>query len=102
MAKARSQFICQNCGALSQRWLGKCEACNGWNCIVEEQVGSGIGAQAARGARKLKTQSLVMLAAAAPQEAAERARQQQKCCEVEGDLQPTVEAHQKRSGLTKA
>jgi DNA repair protein RadA/Sms len=52
MAKVRSNFVCQNCGALSQRWLGKCEACNGWNCIVEEQVGSGIGAQAARGARK--------------------------------------------------
>ena len=43
MAKVRSNFVCQNCGALSQRWLGKCEACNGWNCIVEEQVGSGIG-----------------------------------------------------------
>ena len=52
MAKVRSNFVCQNCGAISQRWLGKCEACNGWNCIVEEQGGSGIGAQAARGARK--------------------------------------------------
>ena len=52
MAKARSSFICQNCGAVSQRWLGKCEACGDWNSIVEEVAGSGIGAQAARGARK--------------------------------------------------
>ena len=52
MAKTRSTFICQNCGAVSQRWLGKCEACGDWNSIVEESTGSGIGAQAARGARK--------------------------------------------------
>jgi DNA repair protein RadA/Sms len=52
MAKARSSFICQNCGAVSQRWQGKCEACGEWNSILEENAGSGIGAQAARGARK--------------------------------------------------
>ena len=52
MAKLRSNFVCQNCGAISQKWQGKCEACEGWNCIVEEQIGSGIGAKAAMGARK--------------------------------------------------
>ena len=52
MAKARSNFICQNCGAVSQRWQGKCESCGDWNSIIEEVAGSGIGAQAARGARK--------------------------------------------------
>ena len=52
MAKVRSNYVCQNCGAVSQKWQGKCEACDGWNCVVEEQVGSGIGAQAARGAKK--------------------------------------------------
>ncbi|RFB80695.1 DNA repair protein RadA [Methylovirgula sp. 4M-Z18] len=52
MAKLRSTFICQNCGAVSQRWQGKCEACGEWNSIVEESLSSGIGAQAARGAGK--------------------------------------------------
>lgn len=51
MAK-KSSFICQNCGALSQRWQGKCEACGEWNSIVEEGAASGIGAQAARLAPK--------------------------------------------------
>ncbi|MES2905671.1 MAG: ATPase domain-containing protein, partial [Pseudomonadota bacterium] len=44
MAKSRSQFICQACGAVSSKWSGKCEACHAWNTIVEEVTGSGIAA----------------------------------------------------------
>jgi len=34
---ARTQnFVCQNCGAASARWAGKCEACGEWNTLVEE------------------------------------------------------------------
>jgi DNA repair protein RadA/Sms len=37
MAKAaKSQFVCQNCGAVSARWAGKCVACGEWNTITEE------------------------------------------------------------------
>jgi DNA repair protein RadA/Sms len=36
MAKRQSAFICQSCGAVYNRWKGKCEACGGWNTIVEE------------------------------------------------------------------
>ena len=36
MAKARSNFVCQNCGAVTLRWQGKCESCGEWNSIVEE------------------------------------------------------------------
>jgi DNA repair protein RadA/Sms len=36
MPKARSNFVCQNCGAVSPRWQGKCESCGEWNSIVEE------------------------------------------------------------------
>ena len=36
MAKARSNFVCQNCGAVTPRWVGKCESCGEWNSIVEE------------------------------------------------------------------
>jgi DNA repair protein RadA/Sms len=35
MAK-HPNFICQSCGAVYNRWRGKCEACGGWNTIVEE------------------------------------------------------------------
>jgi len=52
LAKARSNFICQSCGAISPRWQGKCEACGEWNSFVEEAPTSGIGAAAARGAKK--------------------------------------------------
>ena len=37
MAKQRHpSFACQECGAVYNRWKGKCEACGGWNTIVEE------------------------------------------------------------------
>ncbi len=37
MAKQRHpSFTCQECGAVYNRWKGKCEACGGWNTIVEE------------------------------------------------------------------
>ncbi len=48
MAKAaKSNFVCQNCGSVSNRWAGKCASCGEWNTIVEEAVdapppGSGI------------------------------------------------------------
>ena len=35
MAKARSEFVCQNCGAKYMRWQGQCRECGEWNCIVE-------------------------------------------------------------------
>ncbi|WP_426313759.1 DNA repair protein RadA [Methylobacterium fujisawaense] len=36
MAKIHQTFVCQSCGAVYNRWRGRCEACNGWNTIVEE------------------------------------------------------------------
>ncbi len=41
MATSKSNYICQECGAVSAKWAGKCEACNAWNSIVEEIVESG-------------------------------------------------------------
>ncbi|MFD0938869.1 DNA repair protein RadA, partial [Methylobacterium trifolii] len=45
MAKIHQTFVCQSCGAVYNRWRGRCEACNGWNTIVEETPG-GSGPQA--------------------------------------------------------
>lgn len=36
MAKPRTIYTCQNCGAQSPKWLGKCLDCNAWNTYVEE------------------------------------------------------------------
>ncbi len=33
---AKSQFVCQACGAVSARWAGKCASCGEWNSIIEE------------------------------------------------------------------
>lgn len=40
MAKVKSSFFCQNCGAQSPKWIGKCPSCNEWNTYVEEIVGA--------------------------------------------------------------
>jgi DNA repair protein RadA/Sms len=52
MAQPHASFVCQNCGAVSQRWQGRCDACGGWNTIAEESASSGIGARATQRARK--------------------------------------------------
>ncbi len=36
MAKAQKTFVCQNCGSVTSKWGGKCEACGEWNTIAEE------------------------------------------------------------------
>jgi len=49
MARVRSSYVCQNCGAITQRWQGKCESCGEWNTIIEEAAALGVGAAARRG-----------------------------------------------------
>lgn len=38
---ARTLHVCQNCGALSARWQGRCDDCGEWNTLTEE--GAGVG-----------------------------------------------------------
>ena len=38
MAKTKTSFFCQNCGAQYAKWLGQCKSCNEWNTIVEEII----------------------------------------------------------------
>lgn len=35
MAKDKTLFTCNACGATSPRWLGKCPGCGAWNSLVE-------------------------------------------------------------------
>ncbi|MCA9393202.1 MAG: DNA repair protein RadA [Candidatus Omnitrophica bacterium] len=36
--KTKTVYICQECGAQSARWQGKCPSCNAWNSYVEETL----------------------------------------------------------------
>ncbi|MCF6349823.1 MAG: DNA repair protein RadA [Flavobacteriaceae bacterium] len=38
MAKQKSKFFCQNCGAQHAKLLGKCTTCNEWGTVVEEII----------------------------------------------------------------
>src|SRR6056297_20364 len=55
MAKPVTRFVCSACGAVTQKWAGRCEACGEWNSISEEtplsQGPSSRGLGAAKGKR---------------------------------------------------
>ena len=37
-AKYKSTWFCNECGAESPKWTGKCPECGAWNTMVEERV----------------------------------------------------------------
>jgi DNA repair protein RadA/Sms len=53
--KQKTIYACQECGAQSQKWLGRCPECGAWNSLVEEHalpaVAGGGAAAAAAGNR---------------------------------------------------
>ncbi len=34
-AKAKTHFLCEQCGAELSKWAGQCPECRQWNCVVE-------------------------------------------------------------------
>ena len=38
MAKAKTQFVCSECGGASLKWQGQCPHCNAWNSLSEARV----------------------------------------------------------------
>ncbi len=36
--KVRSVFVCQNCGAESPQWMGRCPECGTWGSMTEETI----------------------------------------------------------------
>ncbi len=38
MAKARSEFVCTDCGAVSPKWAGQCADCGAWNSLEERRA----------------------------------------------------------------
>ncbi len=54
MSKTRTNFVCQTCGYISPRWIGKCAECGTWNSFVEEKTTIGGGeSEKAKGVRSL-------------------------------------------------
>ena len=60
MAKPKSQFVCQNCGAVTGKWAGRCENCGEWNTLVEQMasVAQSNVAKAGSSGKKLSVQSI--------------------------------------------
>jgi DNA repair protein RadA/Sms len=38
MVKSKTVFVCQNCGAESAKWIGRCPSCKEWNTYHEEII----------------------------------------------------------------
>ena len=38
MAKNKSSYVCQGCGAHFGKWSGQCSDCGEWNSLVEEKI----------------------------------------------------------------
>jgi DNA repair protein RadA/Sms len=47
MARAKSVYVCTECGTQQPRWLGRCPGCGAWQSLVEEPVGAPAGGAAA-------------------------------------------------------
>ena len=52
MSRARSRFVCQQCGHASPRWLGRCPDCEAWDSFVEEAAPATGGAARGRSASR--------------------------------------------------
>src|SRR3954467_4838276 len=61
MVKRTPTFVCQNCGATSPRWQGKCASCGKGNTLVEEGAAAA-GPMPGRAARKGRLFALEPLA----------------------------------------
>ena len=38
MARAKSQYVCSECGGASPKWQGQCPQCGAWNSLLETSV----------------------------------------------------------------
>lgn len=48
MARPKTEYVCNNCGASSPKWAGQCSACNAWNSLIESIVTPASSARVAR------------------------------------------------------
>lgn len=60
MAKAKTVFVCSECGAQVPKWQGKCNNCGNWDTFVEEiqDVGSPVSSTGAKSTKSAKAVTL--------------------------------------------
>lgn len=59
MVKARSKYVCQQCGTSYPKWSGKCENCGAWNSLVEQTpVAEGKSAVARSAGKKIEAERI--------------------------------------------
>ncbi|GAB2584446.1 DNA repair protein RadA [Nitrincola alkalisediminis] len=51
MAKAKTAYVCNDCGAEYSKWQGQCTACQSWNTLTEVRLSSVAASSTSRGAR---------------------------------------------------
>jgi DNA repair protein RadA/Sms len=66
MAKSTLTYVCQACGAAHPKWSGRCEACGGWNTLVEEAAHAPGGLPAAKGKTRSGTVEFSLLDSSEP------------------------------------
>ena len=72
MARAASEFSCNECGNVTSKWSGKCEACGAWNSISEAAASK--APPVGRGAKKAKGQSIELTSLAGEDKEPERSK----------------------------
>ena len=58
MAKAKTVFVCSECGQEYSKWNGRCTACGSWNTIEEAEPAPLIGGKSAAPVGGLKLSPL--------------------------------------------
>jgi DNA repair protein RadA/Sms len=52
MAKAKTAYVCVDCGSDHSKWQGQCQDCGAWNTLSEVRLGVSAGGGASKGASR--------------------------------------------------
>ncbi len=61
MVRQAARYVCQQCGSIHPRWVGRCESCGAWNSIVEEAAAAPIPGGLGKKKTSGKTRSIEFL-----------------------------------------
>ena len=64
MAKARTQFLCNHCGSVHPKWMGKCPDCGTWDSLQEYKTPTPDALVAARAPLAARAQTADLATAA--------------------------------------
>ena len=58
MIKQKKKIICQSCGSNYTRWIGRCEQCNQWNTLIEDNNSKPSGVLSKSNGKKINFEKL--------------------------------------------